>query len=198
MKELGRRLAATATKRGFVRSATRAGARRGLVPSPIWRRLPPGVGEIMVELPSGTFRYVVDPGDPFTRQLAWRGVDGPEGASLVIFAQLARSARRVVDVGAHTGLYTLAVLASSPTVRCTSFEPVDRNRDLLAENLRLNRFTDRCDVRAEAVADCCGEVEFHVPSGDHPMSGSLDPQGFRGLSGEIRRVAVTTIDAAVQ
>ena len=199
MKELGRRVAATATKISFVRTAARAGARRGLVPAAVWRRLPPGVGEITVELSSGRFfRYLVDPGDPFTRQLAWRGMDGPEGASLVAFAELARSARTVVDVGAHTGLYTLAALASSHTVRCTSFEPVDRNREFLVENLRLNGFTDRCDVRAEAVADSCGEIEFHVPGGDHPMSGSLDPQGFRGLSGEVRHVRVTTIDAAVE
>lgn len=197
VRELGRKMAACATKAEFVRELARTGARRGLVPEALWRRLPPGADRIEVEMPYGRFVYIVDPGDPFTRQLAWRGLDGPEGASLLAFAEIARTVDVVVDVGAHTGLYTLAALAASSTVRCISFEPVDRNRALLEENLRLNGFARRCEVRAEAVGDAVGEVEFHIPFADHPMSASLNTEGFRGLAGEVRRVAATTVDRAL-
>jgi FkbM family methyltransferase len=197
-KQSARQMAAAIARTSFARGPLRRFAMRGFVPEPVRRRLPPADETFLIELPNGrTFNYTVEPNDPFVRQLYWRGANCDEAASLVEFASQASAGGLVVDVGAHTGLYTLAALASSPQTRVIAFEPVAVNVDLLRRNLELNGWSDRCDVRRAAVTNRSGLTEFHVPLDDHPMSGSLDTAGFRGLSGNVVQIEATTLDEAV-
>lgn len=194
-KTWGRRAAAQVTAIGPVRRGLRALAGRGRLPQAVYQRLPPGVETFEVAFADGTgFVYEIDPQDPFVRQLFWRGVDTPEGASLVPFHDLARGAELVLDVGAHTGLYTLAALAADPAVEVVAFEPVPANAAALARNLERNKWTHRCEVRREAVTDHSGVITMHVPLGDHPMSASLETSGFRGQVGDLQEVPCIKVD----
>ena len=193
----GRAAASGATRVAPLRRAVRVAAVRGYVPEAVWRRLPPNQQTFQVPLPDGnTFTYAVDNQDPFVRELFWRGLDSAEGASVAAFHEFARTADVVVDVGAHTGLYTLTALAAKATTRVVAFEPVPVNVATLEVNLVANGWRDRCEIRAQAVSNESGTIQVHVPHGDHPMSASLDVRGFRGLAGELVDVDVTTLDAA--
>ena len=196
-RAVGRRFAAAITRSGAVRGAMRRAARGGYLPEPVWRRLPPGQQEFQVDVPGGSFTYRIEPEDPFARELFWRGLRAAEGASLGVFAEVAARGGFVLDVGGHTGLYTMAALAASPTVSVLAFEPVPRNVDGFRANLEVNGWSGRCELRQQAVSDVVGTVSMHIPTGDHPMSASLDPAGFRGLAGDVVEVSATTVDAAV-
>jgi FkbM family methyltransferase len=193
----GRRVAAAVTRSPALRRALRNAARAGVLPQPVWRRLPPGQHDFVVDVPGGSFHYRIEPEDPFARELFWRGMRAAEGASLGVFAEVAATARYVVDVGGHTGLYTMAALAAGPHVSVLAFEPVPRNVEGFRHNLVINGWAERCELRQQAVSDVVGTVPMHVPTGDHPMSASLDPAGFRGLAGEVVDMAATTVDAGL-
>jgi len=51
-----------------------------------------------------------------------------------------------LDIGAHIGGVTLAILADNPTAHVVAIEPVPDNLRLLRRNLDLNGFTDRAIV----------------------------------------------------
>jgi FkbM family methyltransferase len=81
-------------------------------------------------------------------------------------------ARTVVDVGAHTGIYSLIACAVS-RADVIAFEPVPRVFRRLATNVSLNGWTSRCELRQEAVSDHHGNVLFDVQISANPTSGRL-------------------------
>jgi len=107
--------------------------------------------------------------------------------------KLAHSARVFVDVGSHTGLYTLVGCATNPCLRVFAFEPVPEVRTQLIKNIEASRFAARCVVRSEALSDHCGTQAFHVPVSCDMAS--LDPNGFHGLPGRVIKVDVATVDS---
>lgn len=70
----------------------------------------------------------------------------------------------VYDVGANTGVYTLAAAASRPDVRVVAFEPDPAVVEQLRRNVACNDFGDRVTVRAEGVGDETGTATFHRSS----------------------------------
>lgn len=185
------------TRRPRVRAAIRTATRRGLVPAPVWNRIP-AAGEIEIELPGGgSFRYLAMPDDSVARQLLWRGLDTPEGATLTVLSRLARGADRVVDGGANVGLYSLAACASDPDCSVLAFEPLERNRRRLVEHLELNGFADRCEVRPEALSDRAGRGTLQIPEIErerqYPVGGSLDPFRRSATSFEVDLVRGDTL-----
>lgn len=56
---------------------------------------------------------------------------------------------------------------------------------------------ERVELYRYAVSNFVGTSKFHVPYADIPTSGSLNPQGFRGYSGRVIEVEVTTVDQVV-
>ena len=48
-----------------------------------------------------------------------------------------------IDVGANVGAYSLHVLNLNPYKKVTSFEPLESNFKILANNIRLNNWNDR-------------------------------------------------------
>ena len=193
-----RKVAALATRSSRLRRAVRSAAQRGWIPQPVYGRLPPGVEEFTVTFRDGTsFEYDVDPSDPFVRQLFWRGMAAAEGASLMPFHERAKAASLVVDVGGHTGLYTLAALAAGTCVEVLAFEPVPVNASTFEQNLARNGWANRCEVVRSAVSDTVGVVLLHIPFGDHPMSGSMHVEGFRGQAGRLVEVPCVSLDVAL-
>jgi FkbM family methyltransferase len=88
----------------------------------------------------------------------------PEDAlSLEAVARLARDARVFVDIGAYTGLFTLATTAVSPTVQAHAFEIVPAVGAALRANIVRNGVGERVTVHPEGVGD--PEMTMRVPSG---------------------------------
>lgn len=168
-------------------------SRSGLLPSAVWRRLPVR-GEFDVRLDGGhSFRYSSD--DGLGRALFWKGMSAwCEATELRDFCRLAAHARRFVDVGANTGVYSLLACAVNSECRVMAFEPVPRLHEHLTANLQLNGWTDRCAIHREAVSDFVGTAKFHVPLTAMPTSASLNESGFRDYAGECIEVPVTTLD----
>lgn len=172
-------------------------SRHGLLPEGIWRRLPVS-SEFPVSLGQGkSFRYASGAGDSIGRELYWKGVySGNEASDLRVFSKLVKKAGRFLDVGANTGLFSLLACALNENCAVTTFEPVPKIYECLKHNIEINGWQERCQLRQEAVSDFLGEAQIHVPASDLPTSASLNPEGFRGCSGEVIVTPVTTIDEA--
>ncbi len=196
-KQLGRRVVRAAAGVAPVRAALRRGSKAGLVPGPIWRRLPVET-DFAIHFPEGlSFRYLSTAYDGIGRQLFWKGERWWEYETTALFARLARRAALSLDIGANTGFYTLLAAAANPDGRVIAFEPVPRLRERLHQNVALNGWDHRCAVRAEAVSAEPGRTQLHVPDQAVPTSASLDPAGYRGLKGQLIDVDITTVDRAV-
>jgi FkbM family methyltransferase len=77
---------------------------------------------------------------------------------------LARGSDTFLDVGAYTGLFTLAVTAYAPHVDVHAFEIVPAVADALEANVRRNGIDDRVVVHREGIGD--PEKTMQVPSGE--------------------------------
>lgn len=69
----------------------------------------------------------------------WNG--SYEKTTLSLWGQLARKNGVILDIGAHTGAYTLAALACNTEAKVLSFEPHFMNFSRLNLNLRGNNYT---------------------------------------------------------
>ncbi len=76
--------------------------------------------------------------DGVAMRFFWNGCY--EKATLLAWAHFARKSDVIIDVGAHTGSYTLAAVAASPQAIVISFEPYYMNFARLNLNLRANGF----------------------------------------------------------
>jgi FkbM family methyltransferase len=79
-------------------------------------------------------------------------------------AVLARESDTFLDVGAYTGLFTMAVTAYAPHIVVHAFEIVPAVADALEANVRRNELEDRVVVHREGVGD--PEATMRVPSGE--------------------------------
>ncbi len=91
-----------------------------------------------------------------------------------LWSKLSRSSNVILDVGAHTGSYTLSARVASPTSKVISFEPHYLNFGRLALNLRANGF-DAVDIFMIAASDNNKSVNFQVPKdlGYHSSGGKI-------------------------
>jgi FkbM family methyltransferase len=199
VKSTVRNIASAVSRIPLVRPTLRPFSKAGLLPDPVWKRLP--VDEVFdVRIETEYFRYASFDGDDLGRVLYWKGITAFEGETVVEFCSLVRSAKIVIDVGACTGFYSLLALASNPDTRVIAFEPVAANQQRVELNLLVNNWENRCILRPECVSDKCGHAKLHVPysnGGAIVSSSSLNKNGFRGLPGETIDVQCTTLDAAL-
>lgn len=171
----------------------RAGARRGLVPPPVWRRLQP-IGPCRLHAPDGTpFVYVPAAHDGLARHVVWTDLrDWETGTHRVLF-RLARGAGVFVDVGAYSGLYTVLACLADPRLRAVAFEPNPRKLPQLARNVAANGLAGRVRVVGEALGDRAGTATLAVPSDDSAASLRAAAPGERAV-----RVPVATGDARLR
>jgi len=168
--------------------------------------LPPGISRwIPVD---ETFRVVCGSNEAFSyslssawpdgygRALYWRGIAACEPETITVFLDQVRRARLFLDIGSHTGIYTLLACVRNPNLKVFAFEPVPEVRTVLVRNLEINGFAVRCSVRPEALSDHCGTAQFHVPV-SRDMA-SLDPRGFLGLPGRLIEVDIRTVDSLIE
>lgn len=169
----------------------------GRIPRSVWSRIPVNATFEVRVSGSESFTYVAISTDTLGRYLFWRGLDGWEPETTRTFVTLARSARGIVDAGAHTGFYTLLACAINSETRVFAFEPVPRIAGILRTNVERNGWSDRCMVFENPVAETDGYVPFHVPAAATPMSASLDPQGYRHFAGAIVSSYARAIDSCL-
>lgn len=170
----------------------------GLLPRRIWKRLPVE-STFAVQTTGGTpFLYESVRYDAIGRSLYWRGLAGMEPETTHLFSQLAQRVNTFWDVGANTGVYTLAGCAMNPNLNVVAFEPLPQARERLTRNIGLNHWTERCSVRAEAVSDSEGQAQFHVPDARFPTSASLHPDGFKGYEGRTIECTVIKLDSLLE
>jgi FkbM family methyltransferase len=196
-KDKGRLFARKLMHLSLLREVLRRLSMAGFLPPAIWKRLPVEV-VFPVKLPDGrSFFYSATPNDVIARALYWRGLKDWESETIPVFYKMAQSAQIVLDIGANTGFYTLLACTANPNARVIAFEPVPRVYEKLMEHIRINHFDDRCEAHRMAVSNFVGTAQMHVPFGDLPTSASLNTDGFRGLSGTLVEVPVTTVDAVM-
>lgn len=97
---------------------------------------------------------------------------------------------RFVDVGAHIGSVTVAVLLDNPKATAVCVEPLRENRDILAANLSANGLSDR----ARIIAGAAGTDTVHYDwAGDETMRtnryiGNLNSPTTAATTLDVRRV----------
>src|SRR3990167_6601223 len=77
----------------------------------------------------------------------------------------------VLDIGAHIGGVTLALLLDNPDVHVIAVEPLPENVALLRRNLRVNGIEDRCTI-IEGAAGRSGErvtISYAFDGGEHEL-----------------------------
>ncbi|MBV8833361.1 MAG: FkbM family methyltransferase [Acidobacteriaceae bacterium] len=116
-----------------------------------------------------TFLYRIHPGDIFGSQFYWKRAHDWEPDVRSLFAKYARRAPRVIDIGAHSGFYTVLACALNSKCEVMAFEPAPVAFQWLTDNVAINGFTARCRLFKTAISDLDGEMHF-VVSEDPTMS----------------------------
>ena len=154
----------------------RLGAR--LVPSLRSGRLPAPsrLSEVTGRVGGATF-VMLDPARcENAKELFWgrgRRPKAHDRLALDTVAVLARESDTFLDVGAYTGLFTLAVTAYAPHVDVHAFENVPAIADALEANVQRNDLADRVTVHREGIGD--PEETIRVPTGE---GGSAPPSFY--------------------
>jgi FkbM family methyltransferase len=158
-----------------LRPIVRALSRVDLVPLSLLMGAPLDV-TFRVSFPDAAFRYHVMPSDGLGARLFWQDWQHWEPDAVPPFARFARHSARVLDVGAHTGLYTLYACAINSSAEVYSFEPLPEPYARLLENCKINGFDSRCKTFHAAVSDTAGSARFHVAQ-DPTMSRLVESGG---------------------
>jgi FkbM family methyltransferase len=135
--------------------------RSGRLPAPA--NLPEVEGRV-----AGSTFVMLDPARcENAKELFWGGGRRPKAhdrLALDTVAALAREADEFLDVGAYTGLFTLATTALAPGLHVHAFEIVPAAADALEANLRRNGVAHRVVVHREGLGD--PDTTMRVPSGE--------------------------------
>ncbi len=176
-----------------LRQIVRTAARRGIIPQSIWRRIPI-TGTVYIQIdPDTEVRYRSELMDHLGRALFFNDAIGWEPEVLRILPSLARLSPGILDVGAHTGLFTLIAMAANPKARGVAVEPVLANAQLLHANLEANHLATRCILCVAAVAEQPGVVAFDRGPIELPMTSSIRADVLDADSYRVPAVNLDTI-----
>ena len=89
----------------------------------------------------------------------WNG--SYEKATISAWAWFARRAKVILDIGAHTGCFTLAAFAANPSAQIISFEPYFVNFTRLILNMRANGASTKYAFMV-AAGDRAGAMPFSI------------------------------------
>jgi len=136
-------------------------SRHGLIPLESLMGAPLDVTFDM-SLPEASFQYHVTSGDLLGARLFWQDWQHWEPYVVPQFARFAHNSRRIVDIGAHTGIYSLFACALNSSCEVFAFEPFPPIYARLVENIRLNGFESRIRSFQAAVSDADGTGRLHI------------------------------------
>ena len=127
---------------------------------------PADLREVEGEVDGARF-VLVDPARcEVAKELYWGNGRRPrpeDALALHVVVTLARSADVLLDIGAYTGLFTVATTASNPALRAHAFEIVPAVAETLRHNVARNGVTDRVTVHPDGVG---APGTLVVPSGE--------------------------------
>ena len=150
-------------------------------------------GPILVQVTNQASFIVNHYGYHVENDLFWAGYGrGYEGLELRLWRALVPEAQFVADVGANTGIYSLAAAAINPHARIVALEPVSRIYEKLLANLALNSFN--ISAMRIAASDADGEAIMFDTDEEHSYSASLDPTMLEGLKTERVPVRAARLD----
>lgn len=161
------------------------------------------VGRIHVDLKfKGPFRLRLNEkcsitvhhfGGTIENELFWYGIRG-KNEDLKLWMKLCENAQTILDIGANTGMFSLAAKAVVPNSRVAGFEPVPWTYEYFKTNVKSNGFD--IQVFDYAVSDQTGTQTFYLTPLPTQTSSSLSAQKnkeWEGFKGEIQEVPVSTI-----
>ena len=129
-------------------------------------------GKFKVDVGEGYF-LINHYGFDVETSIFWRGLSGGwEKISLAAWLDLCKHATVILDIGANTGIYSLAAKAVNPAAQVFSFEPVRRVFEKLTANNQINQYDIHCEQ--VAVSNYDGEgVIYDLPT-EHIYSVTLN------------------------
>lgn len=188
--------------------ATRVTDRR---PPEVLRRVAVAVGRRLRLLVFSTYYLLVGLNHRYELVAPRKTVDGATFRSYELvnkhggdrlLAALCRSVESgdvVVDAGANTGVYALAVAATRPDASVVAFEPSPTVVEQCRTNVRANGFEDRVDVRAVGLGSEAGEATFYRSTYDELGSFNAGNAGaWEASVEETVSVPVATVDGLVE
>ena len=107
----------------------------------------------------------------------WKGSHDLE--ELDLWFEISKDEGVFIDIGAHTGLYTIASLKANPKNSVVCFEPYFMNLSRLITNLRLNRLFKNVSTILGAISNFDGKSKFKIDTEKSYMSkgGKLSEEG---------------------
>lgn len=107
----------------------------------------------------------------------WKGSHDLE--ELNLWFEISKNEGVFIDVGAHTGLYTITSLKANPKNNVVCFEPYFMNLSRLITNLRLNGLVKNVSSVLGAVSNFDGKSKFKITTERSYMSkgGALSEEG---------------------
>ncbi len=118
-----------------------------------------------------------------------RGLKNWETKSLLMFSELSKSSRVILDIGSYTGIYAIVAAKSNPNAKVFAFEPNSELAPILKENISLNSLSN---VAIEVVA--LGALEFTADLYIGNSSDTASIKGFGDASARKLEVKVHDLD----
>jgi FkbM family methyltransferase len=87
-------------------------------------------------------------------EIFWEGLTGKwEKESLKLWINLCKNAQSIIDIGANTGVYSLAAKTVNPYAKVYAFEPHPLFFEQLRKNVKKNNFDIQCYQQAVSNVD---------------------------------------------
>lgn len=137
------------------------GVRVGRLPAPR------AVREVHGYVHGGQYVLVRPDRCEIAKEMYWgagRRPDPADALALEVVVALCKDARTFLDIGAYTGVFTMAVTAANPALRAHAFEIVPAVAQGLVRNVARNDVADRTQVHTYGVGD--PEASMRVPTGE--------------------------------
>ncbi len=128
-------------------------------------------GIFTLSLMNGKSLKVYNDNSTIPTLLYWKGIEGYETQSLLLWTELCKGASNVIDIGANFGLYGLLAQKINEESQIIYFEPIKRNVDRIIKNLKINDF--QAKVEQIALADFNGFSVFYDMDSEENTIGSF-------------------------
>jgi FkbM family methyltransferase len=156
-------------------------------------------GWFEVQTDRGTFELHNGSGREIELALFWNGLMGFEPATMRCWLELSKTAGYVFDIGASTGVFSLAAKTMNRAAVVHAFEPIKRSHSILQRNFSRNGMTGAHQI---ALSDYCGTGDMYDLPFDLVYTASLNKNvhAERGQKVEAvtERVPVLTADSFME
>jgi FkbM family methyltransferase len=106
-------------------------------------------GKFKVNIDKSKEFFLYHNGLQIENEIFWNGIyNGWEKESMKLWIKLCETSNNIIDIGAHSGLYSLVAKAVNPKSSVFAFEPHPKIFNLLKHNISINNF----DIKAFKIA----------------------------------------------